>query len=214
MAPYYEIKWRIITGLFLAASLIPLYILGEPWMVSVIFLGILIFILIDEWPKFKQLILTPLYPVLPFILLIALNHSDVRTLLPMIFLGVFANDTGAYIAGKLWGKYKLCPSISPGKSWEGVAGGFVLSLIVIAAFLALNHYSLNFVSLFGFTAIVCISSTCGDLFESYLKRRAYLKDAGTALPGHGGWLDRLDGVFGTILIVYPFRNSFATWMGF
>lgn len=213
MAPYYEIKWRIITGIFLAASLIPVYILGESWMISALFLGILSFILIDEWPKFKQLILTPIYPILPFALLIALNQSDVRTLLPVIFLGVFGNDTGAFIAGKLWGNHKLCPSISPGKSWEGVAGGFVVSACAIGLFLYLNTNAFTWISLFGFTALICISSTLGDLFESYLKRRAYLKDAGTALPGHGGWLDRFDGILGAIVAIYPFRNSLAAWLG-
>jgi phosphatidate cytidylyltransferase len=213
MAPYYEIKWRIITGIILAVSLIPVYIFGEVWMVSAMFLGILAFILIDEWPKFKQLALTPLYPVLPFMLLIALNHSEVRLLLPIIFLGVFGNDTGAFIAGKLWGKHKLCPSISPGKSWEGVVGGFVFSGLAIGAFLVFNQRPLHWISLVGFTALVCISSTCGDLFESYLKRRAYLKDAGNSLPGHGGWLDRFDGILGAIVVMYPFRNSLALWLG-
>lgn len=213
MAPYYEIKWRIITGVIMAACLIPVYMFGEVWMVSGMFMGILAFILIDEWPKFKQLLLTPLYPVFPFMLLIALNHSDVRSLLPMIFLGVFGNDTGAFIAGKLWGKHKLCPTISPGKSWEGVVGGFILSALGNGIFLTMNAYHYTWYNLLGFTVLVCFSSTCGDLFESYLKRRAYLKDAGNALPGHGGWLDRFDGILGAIVMMYPFRNSLASWLG-
>lgn len=108
---------------------------------------------------------------------------------------VIASDTGAYFAGRALGKNKLAVKVSPGKTWEGFAGGLLLaSVIAISAawYLGLGQETgLKFILL---SVVVSLVSVIGDLFESILKRERGVKDSGTLLPGHGGLLDRLDSV--------------------
>lgn len=111
-----------------------------------------------------------------------------------LLLVVWAADTGAYFAGHRWGKTKLAPRISPGKTWEGVAGGLVLVLI-LALFAGLYVAEYREALLVAWVALALITgfvSVLGDLFESRLKRAAGVKDSGTLFPGHGGVLDRID----------------------
>ena len=111
-----------------------------------------------------------------------------------LMLYVWGADTGAYFAGHRFGRHKLAPRVSPGKTWEGVAGGLATVLVVA---MAAGVYKLGFagaalvlwVALSLFTGLV---SVLGDLFESRLKRIAGVKDSGTLIPGHGGVLDRID----------------------
>lgn len=121
-------------------------------------------------------------------------------LLYALFL-VWAADVGAYLVGKRLGKHRMIPQVSPGKSWEGVAGGFILSLLVgIAGFMYYKPYSL-FIWLL-IAALTTVSSIFGDLFISMLKRRCNLKDTGTLIPGHGGILDRLDSLIAALPVFY------------
>ncbi len=107
---------------------------------------------------------------------------------------VWAADTGAYFAGRAFGKHKVAPAISPGKSWEGVAGGLVL-VAILTAVVALTwqspvrHDAGIWVSI---AIVAALFSVLGDLTESRLKRAAGVKDSGTIFPGHGGVLDRID----------------------
>lgn len=118
-------------------------------------------------------------------------------LLPLIGLSAVA-DTAAYFAGRAWGRHKLAPSISPGKTWEGVAGGAVGTLIyaTICAMwvpeLQGRIQGAGWALLLAGASLLCAASILGDLFESALKRRAGAKDSGRLLPGHGGVLDRID----------------------
>jgi phosphatidate cytidylyltransferase len=117
---------------------------------------------------------------------------------PFLLLGVFATvsiaDSAAYFSGKQFGKHKLAPSISPGKTWEGVIGGMVaVSLLGLYLNTHLNYGIWLIVGLM----FLAILSVMGDLFESKLKRQANLKDSGHILPGHGGILDRIDGIIPT-----------------
>jgi phosphatidate cytidylyltransferase len=105
---------------------------------------------------------------------------------------VWAADTGAYFAGRAWGKHKLSPIVSPGKTWEGVLGAIVLSSCVIAVSYYILDVEKSFASWMLLGIIVVIASIIGDLFESLFKRLRNLKDSGNILPGHGGVLDRLD----------------------
>lgn len=123
----------------------------------------------------------------------------------VLFL-IVAADTGAYFAGHRFGRIKLAPRVSPGKTWEGVIGGMLLALLAALAGAAwFNKPPLAFAALGLATAAF---SVVGDLTESMLKRSAGVKDSGHVLPGHGGMLDRLDSiaagaplfVFGLLLI--------------
>ncbi len=108
---------------------------------------------------------------------------------------VWIADIGAYFSGRRFGKNKLAPGISPGKTWEGVAGGMVVNIIWML--LIYSQTSLLAMSLIWFIGIGLATSTIsvvGDLFESILKREAGVKDSGRILPGHGGVLDRFDSI--------------------
>lgn len=111
-----------------------------------------------------------------------------------LLLIVWAADTGAYFAGHRWGKTKLAPHVSPGKTWEGVAGGLVVVLVLaLATGVYVGHYSGQILLAWVLLAIVtAFVSVLGDLFESRLKRAAGVKDSGSLFPGHGGVLDRID----------------------
>lgn len=104
-------------------------------------------------------------------------------------------DTGAYIAGRLWGKHKLVARVSPKKSWQGFWGGIILTLIIAVIVSLLLHESLRRLLMICILAVITgIFSMFGDLLESMLKRQANVKDSGSGLPGHGGILDRIDSV--------------------
>jgi phosphatidate cytidylyltransferase len=120
----------------------------------------------------------------------------------LMFVGVvWIADTAAYLSGKQWGRHKLSPRISPGKSWEGVAGAAAAVLIYYAAlWLFVPEAARVFPAGSGlalFAALLPLSIE-GDLFESWMKRQAGVKDSGALLPGHGGILDRIDGLTSTI----------------
>jgi len=128
---------------------------------------------------------------------------------------VAAADIGAYFFGKLFGSRKLAPAVSPGKTWEGFAGGLVVSqLFALGLFV---YFSLAKQSplpsldiLLFVTALLAAVSVLGDLFESILKRGCGLKDSGSILPGHGGILDRLDGLVAA-LPVFAFIFMLQGW---
>ena len=105
-------------------------------------------------------------------------------------------DIGGYVFGKLWGRKKLVPQISPGKTWAGLYGSALIAWIFNAIYLSLtaemNFHNLLFITLI--SVLLTPISLLGDLFESLLKRRQGLKDSGTLIPGHGGIMDRIDGL--------------------
>jgi len=125
-------------------------------------------------------------------------------LLAYFFLVLMGSDTGAYYTGRAFGKHKLAPSVSPGKTWEGAAGGMLASL----AAAALAHYwffhEIQLAAALGLAAVMNVLGVVGDLTESALKRGAKAKDAAQILPGHGGLLDRLDSLLFNAPLLYYF----------
>ncbi|MBW1771412.1 MAG: phosphatidate cytidylyltransferase [Deltaproteobacteria bacterium] len=152
-------------------------------------------------------IMAPLYACLPLSLLILVDKRHdgdlwVFFLLAVIFLG----DTGAFYFGRLFGKHKLYPSVSPGKTWEGAIGGLFSSLIAaLVFFLFIPLYKWG-VAIIGLTAALSIAGQIGDLAESVIKRTYGVKDSGGILPGHGGILDRIDGLLFSIPILYIYLS--------
>jgi phosphatidate cytidylyltransferase len=147
-----------------------------------------------------------LYIALPFGLLHKIAYlPEYYTWEPILglMLLIWSADTGAYIAGKNFGKRKLLERVSPGKTWEGWIGGTILTLAV-AYGLSLYLQDLALYQWIGIGVIVSVFGVLGDLVESLLKRSLGVKDSGTLLPGHGGILDRFD----SLIMVIPFIVAF------
>jgi phosphatidate cytidylyltransferase len=124
---------------------------------------------------------------------------------------VWAADSGAYFAGRHYGRRKLAPRISPNKTVEGLAGGLVCGLAVALAFAPLAGATLAQLPAVALVALVAVAfSVVGDLFESLLKRHVGAKDSGDLIPGHGGILDRIDGVVAAL----PVFALGKAWLGF
>ena len=135
-----------------------------------------------------------------FILLLANNDAGGKRILALVIL-ISCNDTFAYFAGVLFGKHKLVPTISPKKSWEGLIGGLIASLIGGALVFHLAFETAWYVGcLIG--AMTVVTATCGDLIESAIKRDLAIKDMSNLLPGHGGIMDRLDSALFTAPAVW------------
>jgi phosphatidate cytidylyltransferase len=126
-----------------------------------------------------------------------LHHESGQWLLLLAIAIIALADIGGYIAGNLLGKHKLAPIISPGKTWEGFAGGMFFQLLLIVGLVTvLPDVVLS--SLFILIIPVALYSVLGDLFESMLKRHSGVKDSSQLLPGHGGVLDRIDGIMAAL----------------
>jgi phosphatidate cytidylyltransferase len=142
-----------------------------------------------------------------FVAIIVLFRQSPLYLLSVMAI-VWVADIGAYFSGKAFGRRKLAPSISPGKSWEGAIGGWIAVLLFAAAVTATPDLADTFmprvqsragwVGLLLVMTLLTIASVIGDLFESQLKRRAGIKDSSNLLPGHGGVLDRIDALIPTL----------------
>jgi phosphatidate cytidylyltransferase len=126
--------------------------------------------------------------------LVALHGSGENGPLLMLFALVltWVADTGAYFAGHRWGRVKLAPAISPGKTREGVYGALAGSALWGLLLAMVLPQAGHFLVLVPFAMVLCVVSVSGDLFESVMKRQAGVKDSGSLLPGHGGVLDRID----------------------
>ena len=142
-----------------------------------------------------------LYAGLPVVALVWLYRGDGAGPMAVLFLllAVWATDTGAYFAGRLIGGPKLMVRISPNKTWSGLAGGMGAGGLVGAAFaLARPELSLGYMLLAG--ALLGAVAQGGDLLESALKREYGVKDASALIPGHGGFMDRIDGLIAVVIV--------------
>ena len=170
--------------------------------------GLLWLVVVPLWMAMRWQVRNPLLLALTgwaVLLPTGLAMMDLRAYSPWLLLGIMAlvwvADSAAYFAGRRFGKNKLAPNISPGKTWEGVGGAlFGVTVYVVIAW-SFSDYSKMVV----FIPNILIASWCwvglavlGDLFESLIKRQAGVKDSGALLPGHGGLLDRIDALTSTL----------------
>ncbi len=163
--------------------------------------------------KGKTKILAFLYVLLPFFLvqLFGMTDNDYPntsfnpSLILLVFILTWTFDTFAYLTGVKFGKTKIMPSISPKKSWEGFAGGFVFT--VLAAYISATYFfAIDLNQAITISLFLPFTATLGDFTESYYKRKAGVKDSGNFIPGHGGMLDRMDAFMITIPVLYIYIN--------
>ena len=209
-------KHFVLTGIFASAGIFILSFLVASGLTGYRFLALasvipiimLIMALYSSKPDviktMAMLVLGILYVMFPLSLMNYLvfpasnNFEYTHRILLGILALVWINDTGAYLTGTLFGRHKLFPRISPKKSWEGVLGGTILTLLP-AWWMDNLMGILNGFHWLCLASIVVVFGVYGDLTESLIKRNAGMKDSGTIMPGHGGALDRID----SILFVIP-----------
>jgi phosphatidate cytidylyltransferase len=175
------------------------------------------------WPRWPRALRWALGVALLWAAWLALSHAKVKgvNFLLSVFCLVWVADIAAYFGGRRFGRRKLAPAISPGKSWEGVASGMLGVLLLALAWVQADRtWGFDSPSLYtllvqrldmpgALAAVVVLTglSVVGDLFESLVKRAAGAKDSSALLPGHGGFLDRID----ALLPVFPVALALITW---
>lgn len=157
----------------------------------------------QHFDEFVYTILALVYVVtfIAYLPLIRAGGNGFKWLLLFLFI-VWAGDTGAYFVGRKYGKTKLYPLISPGKSVEGAGGGLASSVAIAILFKLVAFHDLGLLGAIVTALVVGVISQIGDLCESFFKRAYHIKDSGTILPGHGGILDRFDGVLFSLPVMY------------
>ena len=163
----------------------------------------------DHRTLFSSLYASLAFLSLPTSLMLFMYRTDMLGLMAgahlilLVFGLLWVNDIFAYLTGRLLGKHKLFPRISPGKTIEGSLGGLVFTVIAMALF---SHYVawLPKSAAVGMAAIAVVFGTLGDLCESMLKRQAGVKDSGKLIPGHGGILDRFDSVLFSVPFIFVY----------
>ena len=172
---------------------------GLLWWVIALFLVVSYPAFVESWSsKISRLIIGILVLLSAFVAMVQLKmYADNNYLIILLFLLIWGADIGAYFTGKAWGKRKLAPSVSPGKSWAGFFGGLATAVIIGSLMALARPNTVQLVStegmiFLGCCALVAIVSVLGDLTLSMFKRNAGVKDSSNLLPGHGGFLDRID----------------------
>ena len=180
----------VLVGLFVVACLLPGHAIGAATdQLARMLLGVL-------WSL-----------MLVFAVLIARWETGMAWLF-VAFVSTWLGDTGAYFAGKAFGKRRLYPALSPNKTWEGVAGGLTLSTIGVVAMALWVVPALSIGEACLLAPVLYAAGVFGDLTESMVKRSFGVKDSGGLMPGHGGLLDRLD----SFMAVGPMLFLWMTWM--
>ena len=160
----------------------------------------------DALDHASRILLGLVYVGLPLAMLMLIDRHPAGNVWIFFLLAVvFASDTGAFYFGRFFGRTRLHPSVSPGKTWEGAVGGLLCSLVPVYFFQHFFH--VGKVSVFFLALGLSAIGQAGDLAESMMKRSFGVKDSGTILPGHGGILDRIDGV----LFAAPLLYAYLTW---
>ena len=192
---------RFVTAL-LAVPIVLIILYGGIFALLGLILPIALLAFAELWRLLNKTPVAILFGVVyigaPFAVMVMIydfNHGPL--LLIFTLLAVWAADTSAYATGRLFGRRPLAPSVSPNKTIEGAIGGVAVTALIFAALSFMP--SLSMVQRIIFGSALAVAASLGDLFESWLKRRAGVKDSGTILPGHGGILDRID----SLLFVAP-----------
>ena len=200
-----ELIKRILSSLILIPIIIYVIIKGST--IFILFLFLCFFILSYEW---SMMIKNEFLKILGIIFLIIslfsiykirINPQDSYSFLLLITIVCISTDIGGYIFGKFFGGPKLT-KLSPNKTYAGMIGSYILALCSSIFFLQLNFVELNHTRLILFTLIISTVSQLGDIFISYFKRKSKVKDTGKIIPGHGGLLDRADGMIFAFPISY------------
>lgn len=212
-----ELKKRIITSLILLSLLTLMFFYSFILIISLIIIAIIAWIefynLISKISKkkllrfiYKGISLLYLSSIVFIILIIESKRPELRIIILYSVLVSIASDIGGLTFGKIF-KGKKLTKISPKKTISGSFGSFIFSILLIPFF---NNYFLDksFLIIFIITLIISFSSQIGDLFISYLKRKAKVKDTSDLLPGHGGFLDRIDGILFSIPVGLLLFNIF------
>jgi phosphatidate cytidylyltransferase len=192
-----ELFVRTATGLVLIALALLTAVLGGT--VFAIFVAAIATAMFYEWTRIVRgwgavwYASGFFYALVPAVALLWIRERDVHglDLLVWAFIVTWSTDIGAYFAGRRFGRRKLAPSISPGKTVEGLYGGIAAATLLGGAWALATGLAYPLLAL---APMLAIAAQGGDLFESAMKRRAGVKDSGAWLPGHGGVLDRLDGL--------------------
>ena len=196
---------RILSAIVLGPLLLAAIWFGFPWIDLVAALAAPL--MVSEWLGLTRgrplmRLLAVIYSLAAILALLWLRHqpADGRETILWIVACIWATDIGAYAVGRAAGGAKLAPRISPGKTWSGLVGGMAWAAVasaVVGYAVGLGHT----ITLAAIGAGLAVVGQAGDLLESAAKRRAGVKDSGTLIPGHGGLLDRVDGLLAVLVVV-------------
>jgi phosphatidate cytidylyltransferase len=202
---YRGLLLRILSAVILGPLLLAAIWFGFPWIDLVAALAAPL--MVSEWIRLTRghpvaRVLTIVYGLAAVVALLWLRHQPTlgRETVVWIVLCIWATDIGAYVVGRSAGGAKLAPRISPGKTWSGLVGGMAWAAVASAAV----GYAFGLgqtISLAVVGAGLAVVGQIGDLVESAVKRSAGVKDSGTLIPGHGGLLDRIDGLIAVLVAV-------------
>ena len=192
-----ELAKRVVTGVMMAAVALGATVIGGN--VFAILVALAAGLMFVEWSRMVRgwgpawVVGGFAYALIPALALLWIRERADHTLflLLWVFIVTWSTDIGAFFAGRAFGGPKLAPTISPNKTWAGLIGGMIAATLLGGLWATNTGLSRPLVAL---APLFAVGAQLGDLFESWLKRRAGVKDSGTLFPGHGGALDRLDGL--------------------
>ena len=230
-----ELRPRLTSGLIVLAIVAVATLAGGVWFNALILFAALQ--IIREWDKLSEefgsgwRLVGLAYAIIPSLSLIwlrdvqfipyslpveagdvaavAASSNDGLLLVLFLVAVVSATDIGAFFAGRHIGGPRLAPSISPNKTWAGLLGGMLAAAVVSAVFSSFANFPKEALPALAIGLIMAVVAQAGDLFESWMKRKAGVKDSGTLIPGHGGIMDRLDGYILTAPLLVLFVHLFG-----